>query len=299
MKYRHPETGEVFEDIYQSVIRFCRERDCDERCPIDAPSAGHNCRSWAVEHPAEAALIMGLEVVEDNATGKEAVVKSLFCEQIGVLPGQPFIVHSYPYRNYPPMVYGDDGCVRLYSPDGQKRHKVGGRAITWIVDHPESVEPCKGYAPQEVAFKKEEPMEQKDKPHICQDLGVEVGERFNVVGCTGFDSCEYDENQRFFIDSTGTLLEEMKPGCDSPASIVDGRVVCLVWNDPDRIIRKHRFTQEEVSQAKDIRYVFGREDTIKRTDDGALCYGHIILNSSLLPSLHPGQSVRLEEIVKP
>lgn len=62
---------------------------------------------------------------------------------------------------------------------------------------------------------------------------------------------------------------------------------------------KHRFTQEEVSQAKDIRYVFGREDTIKRTVDGAVCYGHIILNSSLLPSLRPGQSVRLEEIVKP
>lgn len=72
-----------------------------------------------------------------------------------------------------------------------------------------------------------------------------------------------------------------------------------IINHPDRIIRKPRFTKEEVAQAKDIRYVFGREDTIRRTVDGALCYGYIILNSSLLPSIRPGQSVKLEEIVKP
>lgn len=66
---------------------------------------------------------------------------------------------------------------------------------------------------------------------------------------------------------------------------------------PDHILRKPRFTEEEVAQAEEIRHVFGREDVIKRTDEGALRYGYIFLNSALLPSLRPGQAVILKEII--
>lgn len=85
----------------------------------------------------------------------------------------------------------------------------------------------------------------------------------------------------------------------SEAARLMGYEVVEDKEEPTDKTDKPRFTKEEVAQAKDIRHVFGREDTIRRTDDGALCYGNIILNSSLLPSLRPGQSVRLEEIVKP
>lgn len=81
MKYRDPKTGEVFEDIYQSVVRFCRGRDCDEKCPIDAPSAGHNCRSWAVEYPADAARLMGMEVITDKEEPMEKTSKPRFTEE--------------------------------------------------------------------------------------------------------------------------------------------------------------------------------------------------------------------------
>lgn len=75
---------------------------------------------------------------------------------------------------------------------------------------------------------------------------------------------------------------------------------CVAWKEGEEPMDKKdkpRFTEEEVAQAKDIRHVFGREDSIKRTDDGVLCYGHIILNSSLLPTLRPGQAVELKEII--
>lgn len=148
---------------------------------------------------------------------------------------------------------------------------------------------------------------QGGKPCICKALGVEVGERFNIVGCSDFDSCDYDENQRFFIDSTGTLLEEIKHGQDSPASIADGRVVCLAWNEPDRIIRKPRFTEEEVADAKAIRRMWpDGEVKFRRDMDGrcsliqiqGCCHGCLGLGKvALFPSILPGQAVKLEDII--
>lgn len=145
------------------------------------------------------------------------------------------------------------------------------------------------------------------KPRICEVLGVEVEERFNIVGCSDFDSCDYDKNQRFFIDSTGTLLEEMTLGCDSPAAVADGRVVCLVWNHPDRIIRKPRFTEEEVANARAIRRMLpdGEVEFMRDMDGrcrlvqiqgclhGCLSLGKV----ELFPSVRPGQSISLEDIV--
>ena len=150
-------------------------------------------------------------------------------------------------------------------------------------------------------------MTDQDKPRICEDLKVEVGERFNIVGCSEFDACEYDENQRFFIDSTGTMLEEMKPGRDNPASIVDGRVVCLVWNHPDRIIRKLRFTPEEMATARvlyaagarSIEYPFGSGGDIwtYRGCPGEFFRTRWTLPSEIFPSIRPGQAVTLEDII--
>lgn len=229
------------------------------------------------------------------AMGETPDGKSIFCEHIGVTPGQPFIVHDYPYRDYPPMVYGEDGCVRLYSPDGQKRHKVGGRAITWIMDHPESVEPCRGYTPQDAAFKKEETMDKQDNPRICEVLGgkdhpLEVGEPFDFGGDTYIvlETC----GGEFLLYYFG---RNAVPGSEVLASMIA---------HTDRIIRKPRFSEEEVAFMRTF-YAAATNAVFVREENGQLYLVDSkeyeiksLLPIALLPSLRPGQAVALSEIVE-
>lgn len=78
--------------------------------------------------------------------------KPHICQRLGIDPGQPFLLHGYPNKDYPPLVW-TDGQIRRYSPDGNHGFKVGGRAVCWMMEHPEAIEPLQGYTPEEVAFK--------------------------------------------------------------------------------------------------------------------------------------------------
>ena len=60
---------------------------------------------------------------------------------------------------------------------------------------------------------------------------------------------------------------------------------------------KPRFTQQEVEDAKTIKQMFGRSDTVKRTAESAIFFGGIILSAKLFPSIKPGQSYTLDEII--
>ena len=64
MKFRNPETGEVFD---AADSKFCEEyfyRRCAE-CPI--AECQHPCFWFILDHPYEAARLMGYEVVEDDS----------------------------------------------------------------------------------------------------------------------------------------------------------------------------------------------------------------------------------------
>ena len=66
MKFRNPETGDIFPE---GAAEFCGRyytQDCPS-CPLhdyqdDAPS----CEAWVADHPYQAARIMGYEVIEDD-----------------------------------------------------------------------------------------------------------------------------------------------------------------------------------------------------------------------------------------
>ena len=60
---------------------------------------------------------------------------------------------------------------------------------------------------------------------------------------------------------------------------------------------KPRFTQREVEDAETVLRVFGRNDTVKRTSEGAISFGGIILNAQMFPAIQPGQSYTLDEII--
>lgn len=123
-----------------------------------------------------------------------------------------------------------------------------------------------------------------DKPRIAQVLGVEVGEWFTYPGMS----------TSFQVTDGGFL------------KCADGNFkMCVptLINHPDRIIRKPRWTEQEVEDAKAVRRVFGRDGVIERYNKAMtepysnLVFDHLYINEDLFPSLRPGESVKLEEII--
>ena len=92
MKFRNPETGEVFDSLREASDKFCSDHDCFWReCPLDKANESRACWDWIQEYPIEAARLMGYEVVEDEQFRevtkmmKEANMdKPRICEVLGV-----------------------------------------------------------------------------------------------------------------------------------------------------------------------------------------------------------------------
>ena len=67
MKFRNPETGEVFDNIRAAALPFCACHSCFyNNCPLKGAIKDEICGRWIENHPHEAASLMGYEVVEDD-----------------------------------------------------------------------------------------------------------------------------------------------------------------------------------------------------------------------------------------
>ena len=136
-----------------------------------------------------------------------------------------------------------------------------------------------------------------DKPRICEVLGVEPDEEWTVSG----------NDIAIYRVSGGVALEYAMPkyNGDGYGKWLPAGMPCLVdfINHPDRIIRKPCWTEQDVKGAKAIRHVFGRDGTIKRHSKAVtapystLTFDHLYINENLFPSLRPGESVKLDEII--
>lgn len=123
-----------------------------------------------------------------------------------------------------------------------------------------------------------------DKPRICEVLGVEVGERFEL-GNTGII---------LLVNDDGLLHIGLSQGAHKETDLNVNYLVKAI-NYPDRIIRKPRFTQQEVEDAKTLKRLFGK---YKIADFGARhVFGGLRLNEDAFPSFQPGQSYTLDEII--
>ena len=131
-----------------------------------------------------------------------------------------------------------------------------------------------------------------DKPRICEVLGVEVGERFEL-GNTGII---------LLVNDDGLLHIGLSHGAHKETDMNVNYLVKAI-NDPDRIIRKPRFTEQEVERAKAIKVLYPEICYIKN-DDGwlrGITKGKelIFLDRVLswFPSVHPGQCYTIDEII--
>jgi hypothetical protein len=124
------------------------------------------------------------------------------------------------------------------------------------------------------------------KPRICEVLGVDVDEVFTIETPVRKSTyCRIDEKGKIYNTCVETL--------------------CYAINHPDCIIRKPRWTEQEVEDAKAIRRIMSEYTDIVRKKDG--CVTHLFLtsedvedyflDSGLFPSLRPGETVKLDEII--
>lgn len=134
-----------------------------------------------------------------------------------------------------------------------------------------------------------------DKPRICEVLGIEVGEEAT------YKDPEYGE-LTFRILETGNIEFIFKNG-RKVGDIGMGFAIAQAINHPERIIRKPRWTEQEVELAKAL-YDFRRSESvvIGRNKGGTLWWrdglrSEGILPKNLFPSLDEGNSFKLFDII--
>lgn len=173
--------------------------------------------------------------------------------------------------------------------DGKRYYKTGDLwnpcynedDLAVIINHPDRI----------IRKSKQEQEEKKvDKPRICEVLGVEIGEVWTFGGDpTKFRICA-DGHREYY--HSGRWQE----GCAEFN-------LCDAINHPDRIIRKPRWTEQEVELAKAAKKLFPEASDLARMNACALALsndhgGHIAnINSDLFPSLPLGLCVKLDEII--
>lgn len=115
-------------------------------------------------------------------------------------------------------------------------------------------------------------------------MGVEINQNFQ------FNDFPFDKPKSYFVGTDGEVR-------NTYGGEVNSSELCYIINNSNCIIRQPRFTEQEVEDAETVLRVFGRSDTVKRTSEGAISFGGIILSAQLFPSVQPGQSYTLDEII--
>lgn len=261
MKFRNPETGEIYDNCNRSGFRA--EIECGE-CPLKEYIATGLCSIWVNAHPHEAARLMGYEVVEDDmpeaAKHKETnAIEGMCCD----------CAHGGPCCSWDE----NEGC--------QYREEDGSCWVPYTKGDANLNEAIEKY----LKIKEEANM---DKPRICEVLGVEPEEKFEIRGNT---------LGRFRINKYGTFQIEISNDCWGFST-----VECLnnLINHPENIARKPRWTEQEVERAKAIRLLYPEADSLNECDPYIKVFNNkfviATLDTALFPSLCPGESVKLDEI---
>ena len=122
-----------------------------------------------------------------------------------------------------------------------------------------------------------------DKPRICEVLGVEVGQKFTIL------------DTDYWIEKNGAIFSD-----GNQRDLVGVNLICDVINHPDRIIRKPRFTEQEVERAKAIRVLYPNvTGVVLKSSHIAVSTGMFLFfaEEDLFPSIKPDEIVPIDDII--
>ena len=131
-----------------------------------------------------------------------------------------------------------------------------------------------------------------DKPRICEVLGVEVNQNFQ------FNDFPFDEPKSYFVGTDGEIR-------NAHGGEVTSGELCYIINNADCIIRKPRWTQQEVERAKAIKEIFPDAYKLARNLSAIAIYGVeddisfylATIQAERFHSLRPDETVTLDEII--
>ena len=135
-------------------------------------------------------------------------------------------------------------------------------------------------------------MSENKKPRIAEILGVEVGERFSLMG--------FQPHVEFWIKSDGTF--ETKP----PRIPNSTAAVLRAIEQPCFVIRKPRWTKNEIRMAKAIKAIWPEAEDIRARNGttGAIeyrvCAGRVVLGviyAGYFPTMRCGEDYSIDEII--
>lgn len=184
------------------------------------------------------------------------------------------------------------GCINC--PVGNV--KLNYDCTEWVNEHPHEAARLMGY--EVVEDEKEEI--KMDKPRICEVLGVEVGEPFSIDGYLVdygmVQVCEDGKIRRRCSDEIREVTG-MEVGHK-----IGANALYYLLNHPDHV-RKPRWTEQEVEDAKYTKRIL-EVDVVSRNEYGCgLVVSRndrsvsFLINRDMFPSISPGQSVTLDEII--
>lgn len=135
--------------------------------------------------------------------------------------------------------------------------------------------------------KEEADMGKQEKPLICKILGVEEDEEWSVKGEDTIYRIHEKCRQRKAANTWIPVQNEIN--------------LMRLINHPDRIIRKPRWTEQEVEDAKAIKRVLKATGIRRNRYDNIYATGELIvdtlLDSEAFPSLQPDTAVTIDEII--
>ena len=130
-------------------------------------------------------------------------------------------------------------------------------------------------------------MGKQEKPLICKILGVEEDEEWSVKGEDTIYRIHEKCRQRKAANTWIPVQNEIN--------------LMRLINHPDSIIRKPRWTEQEVEDAKAIKRVLKATGIRRNRYDNIYATGELIvdtlLDSEAFPSLQPDTAVTLDEII--
>lgn len=184
------------------------------------------------------------------------------------------------------------GCINC--PVGNV--KLNYDCTEWVNENPHEAARLMGYEVVEDdkvveidQVKKEET--NMDKPRICEVLGVEVNENFK------FNDFPFDECKVYFVGTDGEIR-------NAKGGSVTGGELCYIINNPDRIIHKPRWTEQDKEDALMVKRVFGEHQIGVRRDYLGQLFTiaekgcpTTAINRDMFPSVKTEQSVKLDEII--
>lgn len=167
------------------------------------------------------------------------------------------------------------------------------RDTEWVKKHPyEAADLMKLKIEEDdmVSMKKHKEETNMDKPRICEVLGVGVNQNFQ------FNDFPFDEPKTYFVGANGEIR-------NAHGGEVTSSELCYIINNADYIIRKPRWTEEEIVIAELILSLYERKDIVfGRYENGQLWWkvgdrAKDDFPNKFFPSIRPNNEFNLIEII--